>query len=95
MAIGATRCRPNTSTKWSMRTGHRPRGPDPPAYRVLRARLGRRLPRTRAEQPQVRTASLWQARQPVYNTSVERWRRYERWLGELRELVPAAEAEGS
>ena len=38
----------------------------------------------------VKTASLWQARQPVYNTSVERWRRYEPWLGELRELLPAA-----
>ena len=43
----------------------------------------------------VKTPSLWQVRQPVYNTSVERWRRYERWLGELRELLPAAEAEGS
>lgn len=40
----------------------------------------------------VRTASLWQARQPVYTTSVERWRRYEPWLGELRELLPDAEA---
>jgi hypothetical protein len=39
--------------------------------------------------------SLWQARQPVYNTSVERWRRYEPWLGELRELLPAAEAGAS
>jgi hypothetical protein len=36
----------------------------------------------------VRTASLWQARQPVYSTSVARWRRYEPWLGELRELLP-------
>jgi tetratricopeptide (TPR) repeat protein len=36
----------------------------------------------------VKTASLWQARQPVYKTSVERWRRYEPWLGELRELLP-------
>ena len=35
----------------------------------------------------VRTASVWQARQPVYKTSVERWRRYEPWLGELRELA--------
>ena len=43
----------------------------------------------------VKTPSLWQVRQPVYNTSVERWRRYEPWLGELRELLPAAEAEGS
>ena len=34
----------------------------------------------------LRTASLWQARQPVYRTSVERWRRYEPWLGELRQL---------
>jgi tetratricopeptide (TPR) repeat protein len=36
----------------------------------------------------VKTASLWQARQSVYNTSVERWRRYEPWLGELRQLLP-------
>ena len=40
----------------------------------------------------VKTASLWQARQSVYATSIERWRRYEPWLGELRELLPAAEA---
>jgi hypothetical protein len=39
----------------------------------------------------VLTASVWQARQPVYATSVERWRRYEPWLGELRELLPPAE----
>ena len=36
----------------------------------------------------IKTASLWQARQPVYGTSVERWRRYEPWLGALRELLP-------
>ena len=35
----------------------------------------------------VRTASVWQARQPVYSTSVARWRRYEPWLGELRDLL--------
>ena len=40
----------------------------------------------------VRTASVWQARQPVYQTSVERWRRYEPWLGELRDLLPAGSA---
>lgn len=40
---------------------------------------------------EIRTASLWQARQPVYNSSVERWRRYEPWLGPLRELHPAKE----
>jgi tetratricopeptide (TPR) repeat protein len=40
----------------------------------------------------VTTASVWQVRQPVYTTSVERWRRYEPWLGELRQLLttPAA-----
>jgi len=37
------------------------------------------------------TASLWQARQPIYRSSVERWRRYEPWLGELRELAPQRE----
>jgi tetratricopeptide (TPR) repeat protein len=38
----------------------------------------------------VKTASLWQARQPVYDTAVERWRRYEPWLGELRLLLREA-----
>ena len=31
----------------------------------------------------VQTASLWQVRQPIYKTSVERWRRYEKHLGPL------------
>jgi tetratricopeptide (TPR) repeat protein len=34
------------------------------------------------------TASAWQARQPVYRSSTERWRNYEPWLGELRALLP-------
>jgi tetratricopeptide (TPR) repeat protein len=37
----------------------------------------------------VLTASKWQARQPIYRSSVERWRRYEPWLGSLRELMPS------
>ncbi|MEO9190513.1 MAG: sulfotransferase [Acetobacteraceae bacterium] len=36
----------------------------------------------------IRTASAWQARQPVYASSVARWRNYKPWLGELRELLP-------
>lgn len=35
----------------------------------------------------ITTASLWQARQPIYRSSAQRWRRYEPWLGELRELM--------
>jgi tetratricopeptide (TPR) repeat protein len=35
----------------------------------------------------VNTPSKWQARQPIYGTSVARWRRYEPWLGPLRALV--------
>lgn len=35
----------------------------------------------------VKTASMWQARQPVYRTSVARWRHYEPWLGSLRGLA--------
>jgi len=35
----------------------------------------------------VNTPSKWQARQPIYRTSIARWRRYEPWLGPLRELV--------
>jgi tetratricopeptide (TPR) repeat protein len=35
----------------------------------------------------VKTPSKWQTRQPIYGTSVARWRRYRPWLGPLRELV--------
>jgi hypothetical protein len=35
----------------------------------------------------VKTPSKWQTRQPIYRSSVERWRRYEQWLGPLRGLV--------
>jgi tetratricopeptide (TPR) repeat protein len=36
----------------------------------------------------VKTASAWQARQPIYTSSVARWRRYEPWLGEFTRLLP-------
>ena len=35
----------------------------------------------------VSTPSLWQVRQPIYRTSVEKWRNYEPWLGEFGELL--------
>jgi hypothetical protein len=35
----------------------------------------------------VKTNSAWQVRQPIYATAVERWRRYEPWLGPLRALM--------
>lgn len=35
----------------------------------------------------INTASVMQARRPVYTGSVARWRRYEPWLGELRQLL--------
>jgi tetratricopeptide (TPR) repeat protein len=35
----------------------------------------------------VNTPSKWQARQPIYRSSVARWQRYEPWLGPLRALV--------
>jgi Flp pilus assembly protein TadD len=38
----------------------------------------------------VKTPSKWQTRQPIYRTSVARWRRYEPWLGPLRALVNGA-----
>lgn len=34
----------------------------------------------------VKTPSVWQVRQPMYSTSVERWRKYEPWLGAFAEL---------
>lgn len=39
-----------------------------------------------AKQP-VATASAWQARQPIYESSVERWRRYEKHLTPLFEAL--------
>jgi hypothetical protein len=41
----------------------------------------------RTDRP-ITTASAWQARQPLYRSSVERWRHYEPWLGELSDLPP-------
>jgi tetratricopeptide (TPR) repeat protein len=38
----------------------------------------------------VYTASKWQVRQPVYKTSTERWRRYEKHLGPLMDLLKYA-----
>jgi tetratricopeptide (TPR) repeat protein len=40
----------------------------------------------------VKTPSKWQTRQPIYRTSVARWRRYEPWLGPLRALVDGKES---
>jgi tetratricopeptide (TPR) repeat protein len=37
------------------------------------------------------TPSMWQVRQPIYTSSVERWRRYEPWLGEFEELRESAD----
>lgn len=33
----------------------------------------------------VQTASAWQVRQPINKKAVQRWRKYEPWLGDLRE----------
>lgn len=35
----------------------------------------------------ISTPSVWQARQPVFKSSVERWRRFEPWVGPLAELL--------
>jgi hypothetical protein len=45
----------------------------------------------------VKTASVTQVRKPIYTTSTNRWRKYEKYLGplleELGDIVPAYEAE--
>jgi tetratricopeptide (TPR) repeat protein len=38
----------------------------------------------------VKTPSKWQTRQPINRGSVERWRRYQPWLGPLRALLDEA-----
>lgn len=35
----------------------------------------------------INTPSRWQARQPIYKSSMERWRAYEPWLGEFAQLI--------
>jgi hypothetical protein len=35
----------------------------------------------------VSTPSAWQVRQPIYTRSVDRWRRYEAWLGPFARLA--------
>jgi tetratricopeptide (TPR) repeat protein len=35
----------------------------------------------------IKTPSLWQARQPVYSSSIARWHNYEPWLREFRRLL--------
>lgn len=35
----------------------------------------------------VRTASAYQVKTPIYTRSIERWRHYERWLGDLRAVL--------
>jgi tetratricopeptide (TPR) repeat protein len=37
----------------------------------------------------VLTPSVWQVRQPIYTTSIDRWRRFEPWLGAFRKLLPS------
>jgi hypothetical protein len=40
-----------------------------------------------ANQRSVVTPSAWQVRQPIYRTSMDRWKRFEPWLGPFRELL--------
>ena len=40
----------------------------------------------------VRTASVWQVRQPIYTTSREKWRRYAEFLGPFDEVLAQGRA---
>ena len=35
----------------------------------------------------VHTASTWQVRQPIYKTSLQRWKRYDKHIGPLKEIL--------
>jgi hypothetical protein len=43
----------------------------------------------------IRSASKWQARQPIHAGAVGRWRRYEPWIGTFRELAAGADPPGA
>ena len=38
-------------------------------------------------QRKVKTASRWQVRQPIYQSSLERWKRYDKHIGPLKEIL--------
>ncbi|HEY3782786.1 MAG TPA: sulfotransferase [Fimbriimonadaceae bacterium] len=38
------------------------------------------------------TPSVWQVRQPIYSSSVERWRHFEPWLGPFARLLPGKQS---
>lgn len=40
----------------------------------------------------VKTASLWQVRQPIYKRSVERWRNYDKYIGVLKDKLGYSDA---
>ena len=66
------------------------RAPEPVIRRIIAAcglAWHDRCLRPESNPRAVRTPSKWQTRQPIYRTSVARWRRYEPWLGPLRALV--------
>ncbi len=44
------------------------------------------------QQGVVKTASVWQVREPLYRTSSGRWRHYERHLVALRAYIDQASA---
>jgi hypothetical protein len=41
----------------------------------------------------VKTASVWQVRQPIYKKSVKKWKPYEPYIGELLEELGISETE--
>jgi tetratricopeptide (TPR) repeat protein len=49
---------------------------------------------TPGQDVKIRTASVWQARQPVYASSVQRWRHYEKHLGPLLQALQPVLVEG-
>jgi hypothetical protein len=66
------------------------RAPEPAIRRII-ARCGLKWDdaclRPEQNPRAVKTPSKWQTRQPIYRDSVERWRRYEPWLGTLSALL--------
>ncbi|MBV9506211.1 MAG: sulfotransferase [Acidobacteriia bacterium] len=69
------------------------RAPEPVIRRILAAcnlAWNDKCLRPESNPRAVKTPSKWQTRQPIYRTSVARWRRYEPWLGPLRALIDDA-----
>lgn len=61
-----------------------------PIFQSLNLEMDERCLKTENGNHIIKTASLWQARQPIYQQSIARWKHYEEFLTPLKSLIQGA-----